>query len=172
MWGTNANCYAYACNCKTPANGVYGAAIPGAFAGDRVTRKQNETDDDYYARLVGGIMLDAAKNDVDNCKVSWNILSLPDAGAGYIIAMIAKKDGFHFFRRDRITKNWTSKDGNGGEVEGKIFSLVTQAYVTPITDAIFRDAIQTNPKNYMGWPGMGFVAYVGLGNINGMTVAG
>lgn len=172
MWGTGANCYAYACNCKVPANGVRGAAVPGGYAGQAVfPLLPNETQAAYNKRLVAGIFLDAQKNKVKHFKLSTDINTLPDAGSGYIIGMIAQPSGFHFYRRSRWNNLWTSKNGIGGEVEETIYSIPLQKTVK-ITDAVFIDALATNPGNYVDVPPMGFVCYVGLGNIDGMTVAG
>jgi hypothetical protein len=85
--------------------------------------------------------------------------------------MIAQPSGFHFYRRSRWTKLWTSKNGIDGEVEDTIYSIPRGKYVK-ITDAVFIDAVVTNRGHYLNVPPMGFVCYVGLGNINGMTVAG
>jgi hypothetical protein len=82
MWGNQANCYTYACNCKVPAN-----SIP------------------------------------------------PD-----------KSDMIHH---------------------------IPMAKTKTLDDATFIDATKTAKQHYaQNWPGMDFVAYFGLGDIKGMTVAG
>jgi hypothetical protein len=171
MWGTNANCYAYACNCKTPKIGIFGAALPGGYAGDAVTKKQNQTSDEYYARLVFGIRQDAHKNGVKHVQVSRTVTQLPFEGSGYIIAMLVQPTGFHFLRRDRFKKTWTEKNGNEGEVEGKIYNNYSETSVE-MTDAVVIETLRGLSNRYMSWNPLKFYAYIGLGEIKGMTVSG
>jgi hypothetical protein len=76
MWGNQANCYAYACNCKAPANGIYGAAVPGGYAKKGVFVRPGETVAVYTERLIQGVLLDAAKNSLRHAVVSTQIVLL------------------------------------------------------------------------------------------------
>lgn len=172
MWGNQANCYAYACNCKAPANGIYGAAVPGGYAKKGVFVRPGETVAVYTERLIQGVLLDAAKNSLRHAVVSTQIGVLPDAGSGYIIGMVANNAGFHFFRRDRVTRLWSWKDGIPADKSDTIYHI-PMAKTKTVNDATFVDATKTAKQQYApNWPGMDFVAYFGLGDIKGMTVAG
>lgn len=170
MWGVNANCYAYACNCPNPSNGLSGAAIPGGLAGEAVFRRQADSATDYATRLLYGAVLDAAKNGLDKAQTSTDINTLPYYGSGYIVAMVSGDFGFHFFRRDRVTGLWSWKDGNGADPDDK---LMRNNASTTVNDALFIRAVTNDRQLYApNWPNMEFRGYIGLGNINGMTVAG
>jgi len=172
MWGTNANCYAYACNCRNPANGIRGAAIPGGFARYGVFPKQNETPAQYCERLVMGVLADASANGLPKAASSNDIRTLPYAGSGYIIGMVYNAVGFHFFRRDRFTKRWSWKDGIPEDATDKINGPPNFTSQT-VTDAKFIEAISTNRLAYIpNWSSMTFGAYFGFGDINGITVSG
>src|ERR1700689_3449945 len=112
MRGEAANCYAYACDDKHPQFGTAGGAVPGAYAGQGVSRLRNDTPETYADRMVEGVRLDGDRNNVV-VTVGRDIHALPDCEGGYIIAMASNIYGFHFFRRDRVTRLWSWKDGIG-----------------------------------------------------------
>jgi hypothetical protein len=171
MWGHNANCYAYACNEDHPQNGIRGAAVPGAYADRGVYQRQGDSAEAYADRLIEGVLLDAARNNVQ-ATVSRDVDTLPDGGSGYIIAMVSNSYGFHFFRRDRFTKLWSWKDGIGEDRADQVTQVVSQV-ATTVNDALFIQMVDTNKTAYVpNWQAMTFRAYFGLGNINGMTVSG
>lgn len=77
-WGTHANCYAYAMNCKKPHNGNNGGSKPGAINGFVSDSKGNL--EDYKQALLAGAFLDGAipVNDSD-------IIRPPSPEPGYYL---------------------------------------------------------------------------------------
>src|SRR6202042_1139435 len=146
MWGEGANCYAYACNEDHPKNGVRGAAVPGGFADRGVYARQGDTVDTYADRLIDGVMMDAERNKV-KALVSRDIKALADGGGGYIIPMVSNIFGFHFFRRDRVTRLWSWKDGIGEDCANQVTHTLS-GVTTTVNDALFVRVIATNKQDY------------------------
>lgn len=171
LWDGNANCYAYSCNDPHAPPLLNGSACPGGIARQGVFARKGESEQDFAERLIKGVLLDGGHNNLV-ISVSRDIDVLPDAGPGYVTAMVSNATGYHFLRQDRETKTWSWKDGNFGSVDGKAF-LVASGEALTVTGDVFKAMVnpETRKRFVPEWP-MIFRAYFGIGNRDGMRVSG
>ena len=118
LWDGNANCYAYSCNDPHAPPLLNGSACPGGIARQGVFARKGESEQDFAERLIKGVLLDGGHNNLV-ITVSRDIDVLPDAGPGYVTAMVSNATGYHFLRQDRETlmrevaelrrDNWTAR---------------------------------------------------------------
>ncbi len=160
------NCYAYAFKCIA-VMGKYGAPVPGGKADAPVFRKRpgTETPEDYYQRLLDGIVADGVANQktITVKRGSGVPDNPPQPGDNeYLVAMMVKADGFHFLRRGR-DGFWSHKNGGGdSEVETCVLDLQQQMYV-PITNDIMGEMLRTNQQTYLtSFETMKFRAYLSV----------
>ena len=162
VWGSHANCYAYAVNCKTPVNGNIGGATPGkqaAFAGKTVP-------EGLVARVVADGAGSVLEVDGDPKKPP------PDIGGQYLIALLAHSSGFHFIRRDSTTGRWSWKDGNSGSVKFNVLDMPDNKFIY-IHDEHLNDLLVARRADFFPWAyaNMNFVRYFRVANA-GATVRG
>jgi hypothetical protein len=164
VWGTHANCYAYAMNCTAPVNGSNG----GAWVGSQATHLGNPpANGASWAQKVvadsGGLV----------AQVAGTPLTPPgDIPGHYIVAMLAHPGGFHFIRRDSHTGRWHWKDGNGGSVKFNVLDFPASRYVY-INSSNLNDLLVARPADFNPWAyrNMAFQAYFRVPD-GGSTVRG
>lgn len=152
-----ANCYGYAVKCKTPINSHNGGqAVP---AGEKYSGNL----DNYCQRLKQGILSDGGNKVSFLSEASVNTLqtaNIPTPRSGwYLIALLVKKDGFHFVRRQLKHLGgepfWKWKQGNPGKVERNAYDFGTAKAWVRVTNANFPELIKgsllTDVPGYKGW---------------------
>ena len=166
------NCYAYACKCTNPAGS--GQALPGGYAGSPVQLK-GESADDLAKRYIEGVKADMEKNNIEvkiHDQKTPHETPKPSDG-NYLIAMVSKSDGFHFFRRD-TNGLWSWKDGDKGAITGQVTKInkVFKDKLCNVDDVVLQQMVTTTNAYYPSWglPWQ-FRAYIELPD-GGMTVAG
>jgi hypothetical protein len=162
-WGTHANCYAYAAGWDTPARGNIGGAVPGGASGGPVLGGAPG----YHQALVA-----AAVNDGLTAAAGAPANPPADLAGHYLVALIATATGFHWLRRDRLTRRWSWKNGNAGAVLFNVLHVAQDRYVY-ITDTNLDDLLTVNRNGYMPWTysNTQFVSFFHVPNA-GVTVAG
>lgn len=148
-WGANANCYAYACDCKNPTiGGTRYTATPGAAGGARVA------DNGDVDALTAGVLADGG---VMVQQLAGTPAALPVVPANHcLVAMITSANGFHFLRRDEFTKRWSWKDGNAGSVKFNTYHTPSNRFIY-INDGNIADILVDNRGHYAwGYSGMTF----------------
>ena len=160
VWGLTQNCYAFAARDTAPG---HPSAVPGATSNPvaPVTRLGGETQAQYHARLVAGVVSDAqAQARVVTPHAGVAIGAIPVPGMGhYVAAMVANAGGFHFLRRDAVGGVWVHKDGANAEPEGLVMHAGSGGELRLITDAVLQDAMQGNNGFHAAFGTMQFVAY-------------
>ena len=185
-WNGTPNCYAYAMKCRDV---VGNAPTPGAFAGSKVIPFDPRWGGEaavYHAELFGAIVADARacdKNVTVLRQVANNIYPTPDAPpvtqverGHYLAAMVVKRDGFHFMRRDSTSGLWSHKNGGGAaevETSAGVVSPIAGRLVRhiPITDAVAVDLLRCTTPGYLGFSGFTFAGYLSVPE-DGITVQG
>ena len=178
------NCYAYACK-RDVVNAQY---IPGSYAGSKVEPAAREQKLDkkgqpvppkkkevqaYTDALVEGVIADMEGNNISTgaARISRKIKVMPQIPANhYVIALVAKIDGFHFCRRgdDGL---WSWKMGPSGVFTDKCFDIRRKAYVqSDIDDALMKKILQNGKVFPQFGPPWLFGAYFVLPD-DGMNVA-
>lgn len=165
QWGTHANCYAYACSCPNPQVGGVAArtSVPGTVGGAIVANNGNA------GQLIAGMLADGG---VLVQQLGGNPAALPVVPANsYLVAMLTNAGGFHFLRRDELTRRWSWKDGNHGSVKLNTLHHPTNHYVY-INDGNLNDILVANRGHYMwGYDRMTFDCFFAVSN-NGFLVGG
>jgi hypothetical protein len=169
------NCYAHACKCTNPNNGKRGQVVPGGYAGNPVFQAGGETADELAARYVQGVQADIDANGIAGTihEYDQGPPAPPNPGAGnYLIAMVTKVDGFHFFRRD-TNGLWSWKDGNAGSITGQATKIrkVLKNKLCDVNDVVLLQMLTNNNAYIPNWATWTFRAYIELPTA-GMTVAG
>ena len=140
-YDSNANCYGYATqvsNC--------GAAVPGG-----VNRKEGENLDDYFQRLIDGVLKDG-EDRVTESTHSLDKIPVPKAN-NYLMLMLVGETGFHFLRREENRpsvlkrRRWSWKNGCGENYSYWNVCKTNGEYTT-ITNSNLKSAIQ-NPRLYV-----------------------
>lgn len=167
IWGTNANCYAYAMNCcapKSKSGKSGGTAVPGQQAG-KPANASGGTLEAYKQALRQGVVDDGAElasDDVDQ-------LPKPKSGS-YLIAGMAKSDGFHFVRRDPSSREWSWLDGNYSPVENQVYHLSEEKKIK-VNEEIMIQLLKGSSSNlFWKFKGMEFFGYFWVPN-SGLPVA-
>lgn len=161
-WGTNANCYAYAMNCKAPTSmsgKTGGTAIPGLKTG----KPAHATGGDhkaYMKALAAGVVADGAE------LAAGKVADRPEPRSGhYLIAGIAKSDGFHFVRRDPSSREWSWLDGNFSPVENQVYDLTNKKQIK-VNEAIMLQLLDgTTSSLFWKFAGMEFFGYFWVPNV-------
>jgi len=163
-WGTNANCYAFACNSANPAVGnPPRQAVPGVIGGAPTINNGN------VGQLTAGVLADGGPLVQ---ALAGNPLAIPNPPANtYLIAMLTSANGFHFIRCDEYTKRWSWKDANPGTVKLNVLHLPSDRYIY-VNNSNLNNILVTNQNDYM-WPynGFTFQSFFAVTN-NGFAVAG
>jgi hypothetical protein len=161
-WGTNANCYAYAANCSTPARAT-GGAVPGGATGQPAL----PGGPNYDQALIAGAV-------ADGFVQLAGVPAVPPAPAAnhYLVALIANAAGFHWLRRDSVTGRWSWKDGNEQTV--KYILNVGQGLYVDINNTNLNDLLTVNRAGYAPWAykNMVFKSFFQAPAPNGVVVAG
>lgn len=134
-WGLLHNCYAYAMKCNNP-DGTGGHALPGGAAGKCVRPSMAP----YHTNLIAGVIADGAAQGKTITSLQRGAHSpVPDTrGATYLVAMVAKHDGFHFLRRDEASGRWSHKNGPGSQPETYIYNNAVEKNQI-LTDDVIED---------------------------------
>lgn len=159
VWGNTQNCYAYAACDMAPG---HASAVPGATSNPAapVLRLGGEAQQQYWVRLVAGVVSDAAAQGravTAHPGVAVGAIPVP-AGGQYVAAMVADGNGFHFLRRDAVGGVWTHKDGAPADPEGVLYNTTADEYRL-ITDAVLIDALLQANGFQHPFANMQFVAY-------------
>jgi hypothetical protein len=109
--GPHANCYAYAANCLNPTNETGHDCRPGLV--DPVADSKQYASDLIIGALGDGCLAVAGNYSIDNPP--------PVSPGYYTIALLNSGAGFHFIRRDPITRQWSWKD-HGGTVKKSVMA--------------------------------------------------
>lgn len=156
-WNIQHNCYAYAMKCDQPDN-TGGHSGPGGAAGRAVSPSMNP----YHANLIAGVMADGAAQNKPVLSLQRNAPSPVPAprGGTYLVAMVAKADGFHFLRRNDTTLLWSHKNGPGSDPETYIYNNELEQNQI-MTDGVVEDLLVNiqSPKYVSGFNSMTFVSY-------------
>lgn len=164
VWGGTQNCYAFAARDMAPG---HPSAVPGATSNPpaAVLRLGTETTVQYWARLVAGVVSDgAAQGQVVTAHAGGAVGAIPvPGGGGYVAAMVADANGFHFLRRDAVNGVWTHKDGANADPEGLLYNAGADEERL-ITDAVLIDALQGANGFQAPFANMQFVAYFTIPN--------
>jgi len=85
--------------------------------------------------------------------------------------MLTSATGFHFLRRDELTRRWSWKDANHGTVKLNVMDFAHDHYVY-INDANLNDILVANRGNYIwAYNQMNFQGFFAVVN-GGFAVAG
>ncbi|MBS1829969.1 MAG: hypothetical protein JST93_32015 [Acidobacteria bacterium] len=125
-WGAAHNCYAYAMKCQ---NGGLNNARPGRLDNNPRAQKtddfaQGVVDDAYHQ----GAMVYILRRQIPRP------IPAPSHG-GYLVAMISMTMGYHFLRRDEVTRLWSHKNGSINDVETFYYNPNDHNVRDPIDDA-------------------------------------
>ncbi|MFL6632563.1 MAG: hypothetical protein ACJ8HJ_09660 [Massilia sp.] len=163
-WGANANCYAFACNSAAPAVGhPPRTARPGVAGGQPVQNNGN------VVQLVAGVLADGGHL-VQRLGGDPSALPIVPANS-YLVAMLTNAGGFHFMKRDELTRRWSWKDANHGSVKLNVMHFPTDHYVY-VNDANLNDILVTHRGNYVwAYNQMTFQTFFAVVN-GGFPVAG
>lgn len=166
-WGTNANCYAYAMNCAAPKSKTGksgGTAVPGQQAG-KPAYASGGTLAAYKKALKQGVVDDGAE------FVGDTVADLPAPKSGfYLIAGMAKSDGFHFVRRDPSSRKWSWLDGNHSPIENEVYHLSEKKSVQ-VNEVTMSQLLAGKSSNlFWKFNGMEFFGYFWVPN-SGLPVA-
>lgn len=163
-WGARANCYAFACNSQNPNVGN-----PARTARPGVQGGAGAADNGNVLQLTAGVLADGGPLVQ---VIAGNPAAIPNPPANsYLIAMLCSATGFHFIRRDEVTRRWSWKDANHGSVKLNVLHMPSDRYVY-VNDGNLYDILVANRGSYMWmYNQMTFQGFFAVVN-NGFPVAG